>query len=170
MAKQIVNIEIRGSGGSQVVNEFGKVNKASQDFVVNVKKIGGVFGELGGAWGDLVSNIAKGGIWGIMNALINGVVTLYGKWRDSAKEAAEEAKRKTEEMIDANKKLVVSIKEASAAQAAAIDHNLSRREKEIDRVKELTKAEIELARQREIAAAVLMKSRLPSDMALLRLS
>ena len=40
MAKQTVNIELRGSGGSQVVQEFGKASKASQDFIVNVKKRG----------------------------------------------------------------------------------------------------------------------------------
>ena len=48
MANREVNIELRASGADKVAGEFGKVGKASRDLVVNVKKIGNVFGKLGG--------------------------------------------------------------------------------------------------------------------------
>ena len=153
MAGGIVNIILHATGAGQVVGEVSKSGKVIAELSGNVKKLGNVFGETGSIMSSVLSNIIKGSVWGVMAEGVRLVVHWIGKWRDTAKEAAEEAKRKTEEMIAANSKLVASIKEASAAQAAAIDHNLSRREKEIDRVKELTKAEIELARQREIAAA-----------------
>ena len=153
MANGIVNIVLSAKGGSQVSGELDKVGKSSGDLMQSIKKLGGAFGQVGSAIGELATSVLKGGVFGVVTAGIVGIVKLVNMWREAEEEAAKEAKRKTEEVVAANRKLVASIKEASAAQAASIDHNLSRREKEIDKVKELTKAEIELARQREIAEA-----------------
>ena len=96
MANGIVNIILRGQGGSQVGSEFAKVGKASTDLVVNIKKIGNVFGELGGNIGGFFQNILKGGVFGIAQSILQLGVDLFKKWRDSAKEAAEEAAKAQE--------------------------------------------------------------------------
>ena len=100
MARQTVNIELRAGGGNQVAGEFGKAAKASQDFVVNIKKIGNVFGELGGTMGDLVSNIAKGGIWGIMNAAVAGAQKLLDSWLAKQEQVEERAATAAQKAYD----------------------------------------------------------------------
>ena len=153
MADGTVNIRLRSSGGSQVAGELGKVSGGIADVRKGVGILAGSLGELGGKLTRLLGGIFTGSVWEIGARVISGAISLWNKWRDAAAEAAEEVRRKTDEMVTANSKLVASIKEAAAAQATAIDRDLERRELEIDKVKELTKAEIELARQREIAAA-----------------
>lgn len=156
MAKQIVNIVLRGDGGTQVANEFAKVRKASTDFVVNIKKIGGVFGELGGAWGDLVSNIAKGGVWGIMNAAVQGSIKLCVKWYEAWKEKGEAYQKTMTDalttMADRMAAYKVTVEDVAKAERAAVDAGANRLKSQIGLTEQLTKATIELARQKRIAA------------------
>ena len=106
MARRTVNITLSASGGNQVAAEFGKAGKASTDLIVNIKKIGNVFGEVGGHLGGFVQNLLKGGIWGIAQAAIGGVVSLCQKWRDSAKEAAEAAEKAAQRARDAHQSYI----------------------------------------------------------------
>lgn len=112
MAKQTVNIELRASGGTKVAGEMGKIGKASTDLVVNIKKIGGAFGELGGFFGDLFSNIMKGGIWGIMSAAVQGVIKLFGKMSSASEEAEQKA---AEAARNAHSERMAEIREYSSA-------------------------------------------------------
>lgn len=156
MAKQTVNIELRAAGGSQVAGEFSKATKASRDFVVNIKKIGGAFGELGGAWGDLISNITKGGIWGIMNSVISGIGTLCAKVYKSIKESSEAYQKTiTDSLSVMAEKMAaykVTVEDVAKAERAAVDAGTNRLKSQIDLTEQLTKATIELARQKRIAA------------------
>ena len=148
MAKRIVNVELRGTGGAQVASELGKAGKASNDFVVNIKKIGNAFGELGSFWGDLISNITKGGIWGIMNAVVQGAVSLFSKWMNSAKEAAEAAAKATKDSLDKQQSYIdnfmSALKKVSDTENQWLSHGLSLTKQRIDATNNLTKATLEL--------------------------
>ena len=156
MSSHKINIELSADGGKAVADEIGKVGKASTDLIVNVKKIGRAFGEFGGFFGDLVSNILKGGVWGIMNAVISGAVSLFGKWRDSAKEAAEAAAKAAEEAAERQKKAVdeyaAAIDKLAKTSIEASNANLKRINAELDATQKLTKATLELERERARAS------------------
>lgn len=152
MANGIVNIVLRAAGGSQVSGELAKVGKSSGDLMGSIKKLGSAFGQVGSAIGEFATSVLKGGVFGIVSAGILGIVKLVGMWQKAEEEAAKEAKRKTEEMIAANAKLVTSIKEASAAQIAAENASIKRRDEELAKTKEMIRLEIELRKQRAIAA------------------
>ena len=151
MARREINIELRADG-SKAVGEFGKVGKASRDLIVNVKKIGGAFGELGGLLGDLSSNILKGGVWGVMNAVVQAGVGLFQRWRDSAKEAAKASEEAVQKMADGVKSAVAEINSAYSTATSAADKWLAKTEKQIETTKRLAVAEQELAKQRALAS------------------
>ena len=150
MASQTVNIELRSSGGSQVASEFGKAAKASSDFVVNIKKIGNVFGELGGTMGDLVSNLAKGGIWGIMNAAVAGAQKLIDNWFAKEEEAEERAAAAAQKAYDKRMQALTeytsAAERASAARKALISQESKLINDEIASMQKLTKASLEAER------------------------
>ena len=62
MASHTVNIKLQSGGADKVVGDFGKVRKASTDLIVNVKKIGNIFGDFGGSVGSLLQNFLKGSV------------------------------------------------------------------------------------------------------------
>ena len=150
MARQTVNIELRAGGGNQVAGEFGKAAKASQDFVVNIKKIGNVFGELGGTMGDLVSNIAKGGIWGIMNAAVAGAQKLLDSWlakQEQVEERAATAAQKAyDKRMQALSDYTSAAERASATRKAMISHEAKLVNDEISAMQKLTQASLEAER------------------------
>ena len=150
MSRHTVNIELSASGGTKVAGEMGKVGKASTDLVVNVKKLGNVFGELGGNVGGLISNILKGGIWGVMAEVTRGVVSLGKKAWDTLKKAKEEAKEAQLRIFDTQSKgyanLAAAIKNVAAAREESIKSASDSYKKELDAVHDLTRANLELAR------------------------
>ena len=148
MARRTVNITLSASGGNQVAAEFGKAGKASTDLIVNIKKIGNVFGEVGGHLGGFVQNLLKGGIWGIAQAAIGGVVSLCQKWRDSAKEAAEAAEKAAQRARDAHQSYIdnymAAVKKAASTEDQWLSHGLSLTKQRIDATNNLVKATLEL--------------------------
>ena len=151
MAEHKINIELRADSG-KAVDAFGKVGKASTDLIVNIKKLGGAFGDFGGIAGNILSNIFKGGIWGIMTAAVQGALSLFNKWRNSAKEAAEavsEAMKKSAEEASA---AITKINQAYKDEVSSIDKVTASTIKQIEATKKLAVATQELARQRALAA------------------
>ena len=150
MADHEINIELRADGGSKVVGEFGRIDRASSDLIVNVKKIGNVFGELGGNIAGLVQNILKGGVFGIVQGVIQLGVSAFLKWRDAAKvaerEIAEAEKETHEKRMKHLSEFATAAEKASAARNDAISKETSALKEEINATKELTKATLELQR------------------------
>ena len=154
MAKREINIELRAAGAGKVAAALGIVGNASKDLIVNVKKMGNVFGELGNNIGGLFQNILKGSVWGIVASIAENVIGLIGKWRDRQKEVAEASKRATEDMIAANAKLTASVRETAKTAEEASKTFISQRDEELKKTNELIKAEIRLKKERAIAAGM----------------
>lgn len=150
MARRTVNIELRASGGRQVAGELGKAGKASTDLIVNIRKLGNAFGEIGGNIGGLVSNILKGGIWGIAATAAKGVMSLASKAWENLKKAEKEALEASLRIYDTQARglanLAAAQKKVFAAREASINSAAQSYKKELDAVHDLTKANLELAR------------------------
>lgn len=144
----------KGLGYSKKAAE--KATKASTDLTVSVKRLGNVFGDAGSSIGGFVSNLLKGGVWGMATEMIRGFISYFVEAAEEAKRKAEEAMKKVVEQIDSVTSHINSYKSAVAesAEAArnAADAAAAKRRAEIDLTERLTKAEIELTRQRRIAA------------------
>ena len=151
MARHEINIELRANG-SNAVSEFGKVGKASRDLIVNVKKIGNVFGEIGGNIGGLFQNILKGGAFGIMQSVVALGVNTFQRWRDSAKEAAEAASKAAKETADSIKSSVSAISSTMSTGISSVDKYTTSLIKQLDATRQLAVAEKELEKQRAIAS------------------
>ena len=155
MAKHMVNIELRAGGGSQVLSEMGKVGKGTTDLIVLVKKLGNSFGEIGGFVSSLLQNILKGGIWGVMASLAQGVITLFKKCitsADDVQKAVEKAKQQAKELSEAYGKALESMKESSKNGLSAIDDMIKKRKQELEHDYKIAMAEKELQKQRARAA------------------
>ncbi|MBO7687684.1 MAG: hypothetical protein J6V72_14935, partial [Kiritimatiellae bacterium] len=148
MSSHTVKISLRAAGGSQVAGELGRIGSASQNLSGDVKKLGSVFGETGRQIGDFASSILKGGIFGIIVAVISGIISIYKKWADAAKEAAEAAAKEVRESLDRQKKHITdymsAVERAAQASKQWISNNLTLRQKEIAATKSLTVATLEL--------------------------
>ena len=151
MARHEINIALKADG-SKAVGEFGKVGKASTDLIVNIKKIGNIFGELGGHVGGFIQNFLKGGVWGIAQSVVAMAVSAITKWRDSAKEAAEKASEAMKKSADEIKATLDSINKDFSSGVSAVDKYTSRLEKQIETTKRLALAEKELEKQRALAS------------------
>ena len=147
-----INIELRASGGNNVVGELGRISRSASDLIVNVKKLGNVFGELGGNIAGLVQNILKGGVFGIVQSVIQLGVSAFSKWRDAAAKAAEEAKeaerKASEEALKSISDYAAAIDKAYEKRNAAINERVKSIHSEIDATKELIKATLELEKAR----------------------
>lgn len=152
MARHTVNIELHAGGGSQVAGEVGKVGKATTDLIVNVKKFGNLFGELGSNLGSLAQNLLKGGVWGIAQSIVQIGVDAFEKWRNAEKEAAEAAARHAQELLEKRQKCVSeymeTVERSLASEKQWIAHDLGMTQKRIALTKTLTQATIELEKAR----------------------
>lgn len=110
--------------------------------------IGGVMSKVGSIAKDLLT----GGIWSVGAQLVTFFWDKFISPAARAERALERAKKKSEEFLAANAAHLKALRETYDATVSQIDDTLRRRNAEIDSVKDLTKAEIELARQRRIAA------------------
>ena len=166
MASHNVNIVLRsdktGSGFADTLKDIGATKRATTDLIINVKKIGNVFGELGSQLGGLFQNILKGSVWG---TAAEGVKLVAGKIKDlwnasdeAAKKSAEEAAKATDARIAALDKYVSAVKAAKSEADKATNNTLKSIKDEIDATHALTKAKLELqkaeARARGDSAAV----------------
>ena len=159
----ILNSKATGDGYTKHEQGLKRVKKATQeantasaDLTTHVKKLGGVFGQAGGAIGGFVSNFLKGGVWGMAFEAVRGLFDYIKDAAEEAKRQAEELSKKIVEQIDSVTSHINSYKSAVAESAeaarAAADAAAAKRRAEIDLTERLTKAEIELTRQRRIAA------------------
>lgn len=105
-------------------------------------------GKAAGNVGKLIKGVFSGGIWEIGAAAIRA---LWDYFKSQAEKAAERAKKANEDFVKSIKDGVSSTAEAFNESARAMDAYLSRFTTAVDKVKELTKAEVELAKQMAIA-------------------
>ena len=121
---------------------FGRLTEAARGAM---KGIGGTLGNLG-------EMFLQGGIWGAMAAAATKAFTLI--WDHFAKEserAAKRAERAFNESLSSIKDGAAAIEKAFDSAMSGIDKAISRFDAMSNSVKELTKAEIELAKQHAIA-------------------
>lgn len=150
MASGIVNIILRGQGGSQVAGEIGKAGKASGDLTQNIKKLGGACGQVGGAFGELISSIAKGGAFGIAAAgvaLLQKVLDdFFAKQEQKEESAAQAAERAYAARMKALTDYVAATERAYSARMKMISQESKLVNDEIAAMQKLTKASLEAER------------------------
>lgn len=160
-----IQLELSGKySATQAFKNFDEDVKKSQrkckDFADAGKSVlgemSGVFsGQLNGAISstiDILGEITKGGIWGVMAAVASQAIGYVVKRFTEAKEAAEKLKK---EYDDAAKKIGSSAQSIQAEGAAALTELGNAAKAAADRVESLRKvyyAAQELAKQRSIAA------------------
>lgn len=110
--------------------------------------IGGALSKVG----NMAKDLLTGGIWAAGARLVMFFWDSFISPAARAERALERAKKKSEEFLAANAAHLKALRETYDATVSQIDDTIRRRNAEIDSVKDLTKAEIELARQRRIAA------------------
>lgn len=107
---------------------------------------------IGGAFGNIANMFLQGGIWGAAAAAVTKAFTfLWGEFKRKSEEAAKRAKEAFEESLKSIERGVSSVAESFATMSAGIDKEISKFDSMTNKVKELTKAEIELAKQQAIA-------------------
>lgn len=121
---------------------FGKLGEVAKGAA---KGIGGAFGQVAGMF-------LQGGIWGAMSAaVVKAFSWAWGKIKEAAERAAKHAERVWKENLTSIKDGAAAVEKAFDQTNTAIDRAISKYTTMTNSVKELTKAEIELAKQRAIA-------------------
>lgn len=109
---------------------------------------------LGGALSkvsEMAKDLLTGGIWAAGARAVLFFWDSFISPAARAERALERAKKKSEEFLSTNAAHLKALRETYDTAVSQIDDSIRRRNAEIDSVKELTKAEIELVRQRRIA-------------------
>lgn len=121
---------------------FGKLGEVAKGAA---KGIGGAFDQVAGMF-------LQGGIWGAMSAaVVKAFSWAWGKIKENAERAAKHAERVWKENLTSIKDGAAAVEKAFDQTNTAIDRAISKYTTMTNSVKELTKAEIELAKQRAIA-------------------
>lgn len=121
---------------------FGKIQELAKGFL---KGIGGTFGKFG-------EMLVQGFVWGGIGHLISkGISWVFEKISEDAEKAAKRAERAFNESLTSIKDGAAAIDKAFDSTMSGIDKTISRFDAMTNSVKELTKAEIELAKQHAIA-------------------
>ena len=121
---------------------FGRLTEAARGAM---KGIGGTLGQLG-------EMFLQGGIWGAMAAAATKAFTLiWDHFANESERAAKRAERAFNESLSSIKDGAAAIDKAFDSAMSGIDKAISRFDAMSNSVKELTKAEIELAKQHAIA-------------------
>lgn len=121
---------------------FGRLSEVAHGAM---KGIGGAFGKLG-------EMFLQGGIWGAMSAaVVKAFSWAWGKIKEDAERAAKHAERVWKENLASIKDDAAAVEKAFDQTNTAIDRAISKFTTMTNSVKELTKAEIELAKQHAIA-------------------
>jgi len=109
------------------------------------KGIGGQFARIG-------ELLASGGIWGVASMAVTAAFKwAWGKVREDAEREAKRTERAWKDGLEAVKEGAAAVEAAFSRSMSSIDRGISRFDAMTASVKELTKAEIELAKQRAIA-------------------
>lgn len=107
---------------------------------------------IGGAFGQVAGMSLQGGIWGAMSAaVVKAFSWAWGKIKEEAERAAKHSERIWKENLTSIKDGAAAVEKAFDQTNTAIDRAISKYTTMTNSVKELTKAEIELAKQRAIA-------------------
>ena len=121
---------------------FGRLGEIARNVA---KGIGGQFSRIG-------ELLTQGGVWGIAgHVLIKAFEWTWGRIRESAEREAKRTERAWKDGLASIRDGAAEIDAAYSKSAASIDKSISRFDAMTNSVKELTKAEIELAKQRAIA-------------------
>lgn len=112
----------------------------------------GALNGIGGKFKQLGAEFMRGGIWGVAaNALVGAFSWAWDKLKEASERAAKRMERAFQDSLAAIKENASEVESAFERSMSAIDKNISRFDAMTNSVKELTKAEIELARQTAIA-------------------
>lgn len=126
----------------------GGLNRLSTVARSVAKGIGGQFARIG-------ELLASGGIWGVASmALTSAFSFALRKVREDAEREAKRAAEAWKDGLESIKEGAAAVEEAYSRSMSSIDKAVSRFDAMTDSVKELTKAEIELAKQRAIAGGM----------------
>lgn len=128
------------------------VEEASRGFGHLEEVARGAFKGIGGAFGQLGEMFMQGGIWGAMSAAATKVFAYLCDYvAKESEKAAKRAERAFSDSMESIKGGAEAIASAFDSSMAGIDKAVSRFDAMTNSVKELTKAEIELAKQHAIA-------------------
>ena len=132
------------------------MTKPTEDAAKGFGKLGevakGAAKGIGGAFGQVAEMFLQGGIWGAMStAVVKAFSWAWGKIKEDAERAAKHSERIWKESLTSIKDGAAAVEKAFDQTNAAIDRSISKYTTMTNSVKELTKAEIELAKQRAIA-------------------
>lgn len=130
--------------------------KPTEDAARGFGKLGevanGVARGIGGAFGKVARMFLQGGIWGAAAAAVTKTFTwAWEKIQEGAERAARRTERLFKESLSTIKDGAADIERAFDRSMSVIDKSISRFDAMTNSVRELTKAEIELARQTAIA-------------------
>ena len=107
---------------------------------------------IGGAFSSVFEMFLQGGIWGAAAEAVTRVFSwAWNKIKEDAEKAAKRAARAFAEGLDGIRASAEAVEKAFESSVSGIDKSISRFDAMTNSVKELTKAEIELAKQRAIA-------------------
>ena len=165
-----VNISIKSAADLKAVRDAGAaaadMASKAKDANAAIRQSAGGIGELNkavsiltkgmGGLGDIARGVFTGGLWSIGASLIKGAFDLIKGKIDENREQLENYRRSVVQSLDGMAKAAnsyrIAVSGVAAAQRAAADAGLERATKELDLTERLTKATIELARQKRIAA------------------
>lgn len=107
---------------------------------------------IGGAFSGVFEMIMQGGVWGAATmAVTTAFKWAWGRIREAAEREAKRTERAWKDGLASIREGAEEIDKAFASSISAADKSISRFDAMTNSVKELTKAEIELAKQRAIA-------------------
>lgn len=107
---------------------------------------------IGGAFSGVFEMIMQGGVWGAaMMAVTTAFKWAWGQISEAAEREAKRTERAWKDGLASIREGAAEIDKAFASSISAADKSISRFDAMTNSVKELTKAEIELAKQRAIA-------------------
>lgn len=107
---------------------------------------------IGGAFSSVFGMFLQGGIWGAAAEAVTRVFSwACNKIKEDAERAAKRAARAFAEGLDEIRKSAAVVEKAFESSVSGIEKSISRFDAMTNSVKELTKAEIELAKQRAIS-------------------
>lgn len=159
MADKTINVilasKATGDGFKKTEGGCAKTSKASADLIVNVKKLGNAFGELGNTMGSVAQNFLKGSIWGLAadgaRFLWDQLVSLCDQ-TEVLRRQMERADRASEKFAKTAAEDMKKLADSHAATVKAIDDELSRRQRSIDLLAKERDAVLELEKQKRLAA------------------
>ena len=135
---------------------FKKANDNLKGLGAAAAKLGEVFGGANTYLGQTNNNLFKGSIWEMgataVGFLTKKIIEFWTASETAAKKAAEEERKAFDGRVKAVGEYQAAIEKCHAASVAAADARLKQITAEIDAVKDLQKAELELERERLRAA------------------